>query len=252
LVDLGLTESRNRAQSLIRAGEVLVNDCRIDKPGTMVPVDANLRISSGSSDVSRGAEKLRSALLQFNILIEGRTTADLGASTGGFTQVLLEKGATCVHAFDVGYGQLHERLRTDPRVVVHDRTNVRYLSGSEIDRVDVVVMDLSFIGLELVLPSALAIAAVDADFVALVKPQFEAGKELVGKGGVVRDEASLYSVLDKHLSTLKENGCACWALVASILKGKKGNQEFLSWFRRVEDYGKPEIEPDISKVVAGA
>lgn len=232
LVDRGLCESRTKAQALILAGEVVVDDHRIDKPGQPVDPEANIRLKTDSQDVSRGAGKLRSALAHFEAPIEGRIAADLGASTGGFTQVLLEQGAREVHAFDVGVGLLHDRLRRDPRVIVHDRTNVRHLEGNEMPPAGVVVMDLSFIGLELVLPAALRIAAPDCDFIALVKPQFEAGRESVGKGGIVRDEKVIRGVLDRHIEVLREHGCRSQALVPSEIKGKKGNQEFFSWFRR--------------------
>jgi 23S rRNA (cytidine1920-2'-O)/16S rRNA (cytidine1409-2'-O)-methyltransferase len=243
LVELGFAENGTRAQALIRAGEVLVDDRRIEKPGTLVPPDATIRVTSTDDDVSRGAKKLRGALRVFRFEVKGRLAADLGASTGGFTQVLLECGAMRVETFDVGYGLLHERLRTDSRVVMHDRTNVRYLTGEEMDPAGVVVMDLSFIGLDLILPAALRIGARDADFVALIKPQFEAGRSSVGKGGVVKDVDVHRRVLEEHLGLLGDHGLACWGLVASCVKGKKGNREFLSWFRRIDAYGKPDMDP---------
>ncbi len=246
LVDLGLAETRSKAEALIRAGEVLVSEQRVDKPGTLIALDAPLRVVTPSADVSRGAGKLRGALKVFQFPIAGRICADLGASTGGFTQVLLEEGAVQVHAFDVGYGLLHERIRTDPRVTVHDRVNVRHLEGTEMEPAGVVVMDLSFIGLELIFPAVARISAPDADCVALIKPQFEAGRGQVGKGGIVRDPKVLTRVIETHLLQLEQNGFSCWGLVPSEVKGKKGNQEFLSWFRKIEHYGKAEfVLPDV-------
>jgi 23S rRNA (cytidine1920-2'-O)/16S rRNA (cytidine1409-2'-O)-methyltransferase len=249
LVDRGLVENGTRAQALIRAGEVLVDERVVDKPGTQVPLDADLRLKKTHQDVSRGAGKLRTALDAFPIPIEGRLAADLGASTGGFTQVLLERGAARVHAFDVGYGLLHERLRTDPRVEVHDRINVRHLEGSEMPPAELVAMDLSFIGLELILPAALRISRSDADFIALVKPQFEAGPERVGKGGVVRDKKVLRAILKEHLALLSTHGLVCWGLVPSEVKGKKGNQEFLSWFRGIQPHGLPPETIDLDRIL---
>jgi len=245
LVDLGLAETRSKAEALIRAGEVLVNEQRVDKPGKTIAADAPIRVATPSADVSRGAGKLRGALKVFQFPIKGRICVDLGASTGGFTQVLLEQGAAKVHTFDVGYGQLHERLRNDPRVIVHDRVNVRHLSGTEMEPAGVVVMDLSFIGLELIFPAVARISVPDVDCVALIKPQFEAGRGQVGKGGIVRDPEVVTRVLETHLEQLDLTGFSCWGLVPSEVKGKKGNQEFLSWFRKIEHYGKSGFVPPI-------
>ena len=230
LVQRGICESRTKARALIQAGEVIVSDHRIDKPGQQVGPDEVIRLKNEDHDVSRGAKKLRAALPHFQVSIKGKIAADLGASTGGFTQVLLEQGAKEVHAFDVGYGLLHERLRKDPRVVVHDRTNVRYLEGTEMPPAEVVVLDLSFIGIDRVLEAARRIAGESCDYIALVKPQFEAGKDSVGKGGIIRDPKVLRTVLERHLEILHEQGWVCYGLIPSEIKGKKGNQEFLSWF----------------------
>jgi 23S rRNA (cytidine1920-2'-O)/16S rRNA (cytidine1409-2'-O)-methyltransferase len=233
LVDRDLVETRARAQVLIRAGEVLVAEQCVDKPGVLVKVDTPVKVITPSLDVSRGAIKLRGALNTFSIPIEDRLAADLGASTGGFTQVLLEHNARQVHAFDVGYGILHERLRNDPRIILHERTNVRHLTGTEMDPAGVVVMDLSFIGLVLVLPAVARISAPDADCVALIKPQFEAGPEQVGKGGIVRDPKVIEEILHKHREHLSEHGFSCQGIIPSEIKGKKGNQEYFSWFRKM-------------------
>lgn len=249
LFDHSFAESRAKAQALIRAGEVFVGEKRLDKPGLLIPLETEIRLVSRSVDVSRGAAKLRGALDRFEFPIEGRLAADLGASTGGFTQVLLERGAREVHTFDVGYGLLHERLRNDPRVVPHERINVRGLSGNEMDPAEVVVMDLSFIGLSLILPAVRRISAPEADCVALVKPQFEAGKGQVGKGGIVREPRILLEVLQAHLDHLGENGFRCWGLAPSVIKGRKGNQEFFCWFRRLEHAGRLDHTPSPEEIV---
>ncbi|MCG3199505.1 MAG: TlyA family RNA methyltransferase [Candidatus Omnitrophica bacterium] len=249
LFDHGYAESRAKAQALIRAGEVFAGERRLDKPGLLIPLATEVRLAIRSVDVSRGAAKLRGALDRFAFPIEGRLAADLGASTGGFTQVLLERGAREVHAFDVGYGLLHERLRSDSRVALHERVNVRGLSGDEMDPAEIVVMDLSFIGLSLILPAVRRISAPDADCVALVKPQFEAGKGQVGKGGIVREPRILLEVLQAHLEHLGENGFRCWGLAPSVIKGRKGNQEFFCWFRRLEHGGQLECRPSAEAVV---
>lgn len=249
LFDHGLAESRTKAQALIRAGAVYLGDLCLDKPGALIPAESAIRLAAKNEDVSRGALKLRGALERFPIPIEGRLAADLGASTGGFTQVLLEQGARAVHAFDVGYGLLHERLRKDPRVVLHERVNVRHLEGPEMEPAEVIALDLSFIGLALVLPAVRRIRAPDADCIALVKPQFEAGKGQVGKGGIVRDPETLREVLEAHLRNLSENGFVCWGLAPSEVKGRKGNQEFFSWFRDAERHGQSETPPDPVAVV---
>lgn len=249
LMDRGLAESRTKAQGLIRAGEVIVGNHLVDKPGTLVDPGAAIQIRATSEDVSRGAAKLRGALDAFPIEIEGRLAADLGASTGGFTQVLLERGARRVDAFDVGYGLLHERLRQDPRVVVHDRVNVRYLTGSEIEPAGIVVMDLSFIGLELILEAAARISRPEAEFIALVKPQFEAGPASVSKGGVVRKEGVILRVLREHFDHLHANSFNPCGLIPSPIKGRKGNQEFLSWFRKKVFPGECPTAPDLGRIV---
>jgi 23S rRNA (cytidine1920-2'-O)/16S rRNA (cytidine1409-2'-O)-methyltransferase len=249
LMDRGLAESRTKAQGLIRAGEVIVGNHLVDKPGTLVDPSVAIQIRAAPLDVSRGASKLRGALDAFPIEVEGKLAADLGASTGGFTQVLLERGARRVEAFDVGYGLLHERLRQDPRVVLHERVNVRYLSGGEMEPAGIVVMDLSFIGLELVLSAAARISGPDAEFIALVKPQFEAGRASVSRGGLVKNEAVILRVLQEHLGHLHANGFSPWGLIPSPLKGRKGNQEFLSWFRKKTFPAECPAPPDLEQMI---
>ncbi|MBW7940101.1 MAG: TlyA family RNA methyltransferase, partial [Candidatus Omnitrophica bacterium] len=173
LLERGLVESRARAQAYIAAGHVFHKTERLLKCGQMVPADLELRIELPYQDVSRGAAKLRGALEHFRFSAHGRVAADLGASTGGFTQVLLEQGAMRVHAVDVGYGLLHERLRRDSRVILHEKTNARFLTEYDLEPIDIAVMDLSFIGLELILPAVSRITHFSSDCVALIKPQFE-------------------------------------------------------------------------------
>ncbi|TVR79658.1 MAG: TlyA family RNA methyltransferase, partial [Rhodospirillales bacterium] len=191
LVDRGLVESRARAQALILAGLVFSGERRVAKAGDRLPEDAPLEVRGREHPwVSRGGIKLAHALEHFAIDPAGLTCLDVGASTGGFTHVLLERGAARVYAVDVGHGQFAWQLRTDPRVVVLERTNVRNLTRQQVpEAVDLIVCDVSFIGLEVALPAALALAAPHARLVALIKPQFEAGRGSVGKGGVVRDPA---------------------------------------------------------------
>jgi 23S rRNA (cytidine1920-2'-O)/16S rRNA (cytidine1409-2'-O)-methyltransferase len=191
LVEQGLAESRTKAQALILAGQVFGGGKRIDKPGTALPAETALSLAGRDHPwVSRGGLKLAHGLDHFAIDVTEAVALDIGASTGGFTEVLLTRGAARVHAVDVGHGQLAWKLRQDPRVLVHEGTNARYLSRAEIpEPVDIVSCDASFIGLATVLPAPLALVAERAALIALIKPQFEAGPKEVGKGGVVRDPA---------------------------------------------------------------
>jgi 23S rRNA (cytidine1920-2'-O)/16S rRNA (cytidine1409-2'-O)-methyltransferase len=235
VVAQGLAASRAKAQALILAGEVFTGETRLDKPGTLVAVETALRLkTTGPSYVSRGAHKLIAGLDAFAIAPAGRLCLDIGASTGGFTEVLLERGAARVVAVDVGHGQLDWRLRTDPRVLVLERTNARHLTAEALPGAPaLVVCDASFIGLRTVLPAALGLAAPAAELIALIKPQFEAGPEAVGKGGVVRDaavhEAVCASVRDWLEATL---GWTVLGIVPSPILGPKGNREFLIGARK--------------------
>lgn len=228
LVARGLAPTRQKAQALIHAGQVLVQDAVQDKPGTMVPADAALRLRGlGPRFVSRGGDKLLAALEGFGVDPTGLICADLGASTGGFTDCLLQHGAARVYAIDVGYGQLAWSLRSDPRVVVMERTNARHLDGLP-EPVALVVGDLSFIGLEKVLPAILRIAAPQAQAVLLVKPQFEVGPERVGRGGVVRDAAARQEAVEGVAAAARAAGCEVRGHMVSPLPGaKKGNVEHL-------------------------
>jgi len=226
----GLAESRSKAQALILAGEVVAGDHRVDKPGQLLDETVELRLKSGEAlkYVSRGGAKLEHALDRFGLDPRGLVCCDLGASTGGFTDVLLQRGALRVHAVDVGYGQLHPRLRGDPRVVVHERVNARALSPRMLgEKCGAAVADLSFISLKLVLPALASVLEPPAWCAALVKPQFEAGREEVGKGGVVRDPAVHERVVEDVQGALRGLGFAVLGATPSPLLGPAGNREFL-------------------------
>jgi 23S rRNA (cytidine1920-2'-O)/16S rRNA (cytidine1409-2'-O)-methyltransferase len=229
LVQAGLAPTRERAQALVLAGQVVVGDQRVDKPGTRVPVDVPLRLKGEVLPyVSRGGLKLRHALDHFRLDVRGAVCADIGASTGGFTDCLLQAGAARVHALDVGYGQLHPTLRSDPRVVVHERINARHLRADALgEDVEVVVADVSFISLALVLPAVLALLRPGGLLVALIKPQFEVGKGQVGKGGVVRDEAVRAAAIDRVTSEVAALGLEVLGVTDSPILGPAGNREAL-------------------------
>jgi 23S rRNA (cytidine1920-2'-O)/16S rRNA (cytidine1409-2'-O)-methyltransferase len=234
-VEQGHAESRARAQALILAGLVFAGQRRIDKPGEMLADNTAIDVKGRDHPwVSRGGIKLAHALDYFTIDPVGWVALDIGASTGGFTDVLLTRGAARVYAVDVGHGQLAWQLRQDPRVIVHERTNARALSRAQVpEPVDLIVCDASFIGLATVLPAPLALAADRASLVALVKPQFEAGREAVGKGGVVRDPAIHREVCDFAAAWVAtQPGWAVVGVVESPIRGPQGNHEFLLYARR--------------------
>ncbi|MDP6564110.1 MAG: TlyA family RNA methyltransferase [Alphaproteobacteria bacterium] len=235
LVERGLAESRNRAQALIMAGRVFSGERRLDKAGLMLPVDAALETRGREHPwVSRGGVKLAHGLRNFAIDPAGARCLDIGASTGGFTDVLLHGGATLVHAVDVGHGQLAWSLRNDHRVVVHERTNARYLDRAQVpDAVDLIVCDASFIGLRTILPAPMALAGPGARLIALIKPQFEVGPGRVGKGGVVRDATLHAEVCDGIAEWLAARpGWQVLGVTASPITGPEGNVEFLIGARR--------------------
>lgn len=234
LVERGLAESRTKAQALIMAGQVLVAEQRVDKAGTLVDVSLPIRIKGDALRyVSRGALKLEAALDHFGIDPQGWRCADLGASTGGFTDLLLQRGAAEVAAIDVGYGQLHPKLRSDPRVRVYERMNARTVKLDEVGGMpfDLVVMDLSFISLQLVLPAAKALLAPQGQMVMLVKPQFEVGRERVERGGVVRDARTRQEAIDGVAAFCREIGLDVIGIVDSPVAGPAGNVEALLWAR---------------------
>lgn len=228
LVERGLAQSRPRAQALIGAGQVYSGDRRVEKAGEKLSLDAPLAVRGGDIPyVSRGGLKLEAALDRFGVSPAGRVCADLGASTGGFTDCLLQRGAARVHAIDVGYGQLAWKLRQDPRVVVHERTNARTIEDLG-ERVSLVVGDLSFISLRLVLPAIARISLPGADCVLLVKPQFEVGREGVSRGGLVRDEALRQSaVAEVHDAAIAAGFAALGQMESPIVGAKAGNVEHL-------------------------
>ena len=230
LVDRGLVESKAKAQALVMAGLVYSGERKLDKPGTKLAEDVALEVRGQPHPwVSRGGLKLEKGLAEFAIDPTGLVGLDVGASTGGFTDVLLTRGAAKVYAVDVGYGQLAHKLRTDPRVVVLERTNARHLTSDRIpEPIDLIVCDASFIGLEVVLPTPLSFARPGARLVALIKPQFEVGKERVGKGGVVRDPDLHREVCERIRAWVE--GLPGWrvlGIVESPITGPEGNVEFL-------------------------
>ncbi|HTY53621.1 MAG TPA: TlyA family RNA methyltransferase [Candidatus Binataceae bacterium] len=228
----GLAESRERAQRLILAGRVRVNSRPAAKPDLKVDAGAEIAVIPTRSYASRGAYKLIAALDHFAIDVAGCRALDVGASSGGFTDVLLSRGAASVIALDVGYGQLAQRLRDDPRVTVMERTNVRAVLAEDLPyRPDLVVIDTSFISLRMVLPPVVGLAASPAQIVALVKPQFEVGKESVGKGGVVRDESLRKQALEQVLAFAADSGLEIVGSLESPLTGPAGNHEFLALMR---------------------
>ena len=228
LVDRGIAPSRQRAQAMILAGKILVNDRPADKAGFLVAEDDNIELRGADIPyVSRGGLKLAGALQSLELNLAGCICLDIGASTGGFTDCLLQNGAACVYAVDVGYGQLAWKLRQDPRVVVIERTNIRHMPLDVIpEPVDLATIDVSFISLKIVVPAARAFLKTGAQILALIKPQFEVGKDQVGKGGVVKDEI-LHSRIIQDLSAFfSESGFTCQAVVPSPILGPKGNREF--------------------------
>jgi 23S rRNA (cytidine1920-2'-O)/16S rRNA (cytidine1409-2'-O)-methyltransferase len=231
LVSRGLVESRTKAQALIMAGEVLVAGKPVTKPGTPVPEDAEISLLQPPPFVSRGGLKLDYALDQFKLDVSGKIAADIGASTGGFTDCLLKHGVQKVYAIDVGYGQLDYRLRQDKRVVVMEEVNARYpLSIPE--KVDLATIDLSFISVEKVIPSVVATLKDGGYLVVLLKPQFEAKKTEVGKGGVIKDEVIHARVIGRFINWLTTNGFRLGGLVASPIFGASGNREFFVLLRQ--------------------
>lgn len=234
LVQREMVRSRSRAKARIMAGDVFVDDRRVDKAGTQVAVGADIELRGDEMPyVSRGGLKLEAALDEFGLDPSGRTVIDVGASTGGFTDCLLQRGARKVYAVDVGYGQLAWKLRQHDRVVVLERENIRHLCEDAIDEeCDLAVIDCSFISLKLVLPNTLRFLSDDAELIALIKPQFEVGKDQVGKGGVVRDEEARREAIDEVIGDAAQLGLTYVDGVDSPVHGPAGNVEFLAYFRR--------------------
>ena len=237
LVERGLEQTRQRAQAMIMSGLVFVDGQRVDKAGTAVPNDAQIEVRGNTLRyVSRGGLKLEKAMTTFGLKLDGCICADIGASTGGFTDCMLQNGATKVYAVDVGYGQLDWRLRSDERVVCMERTNARYLTHEQIpDELDFASVDVSFISLKLILPALAGLLKPDGHAVCLVKPQFEAGREKVGKKGVVRDPAVHLEVLEHFLEHAKESRFTVLGLTYSPISGPEGNIEYLGYLSRAEE-----------------
>lgn len=232
LVGRGLAPSREKAQALILAGKVRVDGQRWDKPGRLVSTEAEIVVEQPLRYVSRGGLKLEHALLQFHIPVEGRVCMDVGTSTGGFTDCLLQQGARRVHAVDTGAGQIDWKLRTDGRVVLHERVNARYLTPEEISEpIDIIACDVSFISVTLLIPALRQCLAPLGDWIILVKPQFEVGRELVGKGGIVRDPKAHEFACSRVTTALRDAGFVT-ALTASPITGAEGNREFLLHAKR--------------------
>lgn len=230
LVSRGLAETRSKAQALLMAGSVRVNGQPAGKPGAMVDAEVEIEVTAGLPYASRGGHKLAHALDRFGLDPAGLVMLDAGASTGGFTDVLLQRGAARVYAVDVGYGILDYRLRADPRVVVLERTNIRHVERLA-EVVDGAVVDVSFISLKLVLPALQRLVTPNGWIVALIKPQFEAGPEHVGKGGVVREPAVHRAVLREVLAAAQALGLTPCGLERSPILGPAGNVEFLVWLQ---------------------
>jgi 23S rRNA (cytidine1920-2'-O)/16S rRNA (cytidine1409-2'-O)-methyltransferase len=247
LVARELAESRQQAQRLIMAGRVTVDGSLADKPGSRMPVGADIQVTGALPYVSRGGYKLAAALNAFGFDVEGLVAADVGASTGGFTDCLLQRGASRVYALDVGYGQLAWKLQQDPRVVVMDRVNARYLELLP-EAVDLATVDVAFISLRLILPAVLRWLKASGQIVALIKPQFEAGRRQVGKGGVVRDRAVHRSVLLEIMRWTGEHGLSLMGLIRSPITGPAGNVEFLGYWTVGQQPG-IEVQPAIDTCV---
>ncbi len=252
LVDAGYADSRTKAQAIIMSGQVYVNGQKADKPGISYEETVELEVRGASCPyVSRGGLKLEKALRDFGVKPEGYVCSDSGASTGGFTDCLLQKGASKVFAIDVGYGQLDWKIRSDPRVVVMERTNIRYVTSEDLgEALDLSVVDVSFISLKIVLPAIKALLKPGkGQVLCLIKPQFEAGREKVGKKGVVREPETHKEVLDHFVGLAQELQFTILGLTFSPVKGPEGNIEFLAHLTLADQ---PGIVPDTAQVVAQA
>ena len=251
MTELGLCDSRSRAQALIMSGEVYVDGQKCDKAGTQISEDARIEVRGNACPyVSRGGLKLEKALRDFGVDPTGCVCSDSGASTGGFTDCLLQKGAKKVFAIDVGYGQLAWAIRNDPRVVCMERTNIRYVMPEQLgEPLDLSVVDVSFISLRIVLPAIKALLKPTGQIVCLIKPQFEAGKDKVGKKGVVRDPKVHEEVLNGFLALAAELGMTVRNLTFSPVKGPEGNIEFLGHLSMLPEGA---IVPDVPALVAAA
>lgn len=234
LTQQGMAESRQKAQAIIMSGVVFVNGQRADKPGMAIANDASIEVRGHVMPyVSRGGWKLEKAMKTFPITLEGKVCADIGASTGGFTDCMLQNGAKKVYAVDVGYGQLDWRLRNDPRVVCMERTNARYLTREQIpDELEFASIDVSFISLSLIFPALYQLLSKHGEIACLIKPQFEAGREKVGKKGVIRDKAVHLEVLEHFLEHARANNFTVLGITYSPIRGPEGNIEYLGYLKK--------------------
>jgi 23S rRNA (cytidine1920-2'-O)/16S rRNA (cytidine1409-2'-O)-methyltransferase len=231
LTEKGLAESREKAQALVLAGEVLVNGVKAQKPGQSVAPDADLQVLSRPPYVGRGGLKLEAAIDRFGIDVMGKVCLDVGASTGGFTDCLLQRGAARVHAVDVGAGQIDWKLRNDPRVILHERLNARFLRYEDVgEPIDLVVCDVSFISVTLILPAAAPLLQPAGEMVILIKPQFEVGREQVGRGGIVRDPELHRAACERVENAVRQMSYRTEIIESPIL-GAEGNKEFLLYAR---------------------
>lgn len=237
LFDKGLVSSREKAKRLIMAGVVYIDEVKIDKPGDQISIDSNIIIREDPLKyASRGGLKIEKAVNEFNINLDKKIAIDIGASTGGFTDFMLQNGASKVFAIDVGYGQLDYKLREDDRVIVMERTNIRYVEEDDIgELVDIITIDVSFISLELVLPVAEKLLSKDGEIIALIKPQFEAGKSKVGKHGLVKEKEVHIEVLEKIINLCESVNLKLTNLSFSPIKGAKGNIEYISKIEKKND-----------------
>lgn len=248
LVEHGLVETRQRAQALILAGDVQVNGSRVDKAGALVADDAEIALRASLKYVGRGGLKLDGALDAFHVDPRGQICADIGASTGGFTDCLLQRGAARVYAIDVGYGQIAWKLRSDPRVVVMDRVNIRQLDGLP-ELIDLAVIDVSFISLTLVVPVVRTLLQPRGEIIVLVKPQFEAGREQVGKGGIVRSVRVHRAVIEKIARHAAEVDLRVRGICRSPIEGADGNVEFFTHLSADRALENVEVEKEIERAV---
>ncbi|MCL5062670.1 MAG: TlyA family RNA methyltransferase [Nitrospiraceae bacterium] len=234
LVDKGLVQSRERAQALIMEGKAFVDGITVTKAGAMVNVDAHIELKGEDIPyVSRGGLKLEAAIKHFSISMKDKIAMDVGSSTGGFTDCMLQHGAKRVYCIDVGYGQLAWKLRQDSRIVLIERTNIRYLEREKIpDEIDIATIDVSFISLAKVIPNVLEFLKQDGEIIALIKPQFEVGKGEVGKGGIVKDEAKRLKAVDRVKENLELLGLQTIGVIQSPIPGQKGNIEHLIYMKK--------------------
>ncbi len=252
LVEKGLAGGRGEARRLIEDGHVTVAGSVASRPGSAVGQDADIIVARPETRfASRGGLKLDAALARFPLIVAGTVALDTGASTGGFTDVLLRRGAARVYAVDVGYGQLAWTLRTDSRVVVIERTNIRYLTELP-ERPGIATIDVSFISLDLVLPAVRRLLLSDGQAVCLIKPQFEVGRRLVGKGGVVRSAEARMAAVGRVLANAQSDGWILGGLMESPILGPAGNREFLAWLHRDPSLGSVDLDCEVQRVVRDA